>query len=124
MWDLHGLMPGLIDFSTMKIIKGEEGYCLSPEIIESVYYLYYYTREEKYLQMGKKIFDDIIKYCQTDYGYARVKNVATKEKNDIMDSFFLAETLKYLYLLFAPREKFSLKEHVLTTEAHPIKIGK
>ena len=32
----------------------------------------------------------------------RSTDVQTKEKDDSMESFFFAETMKYLYLLFAP----------------------
>ena len=39
-----------------------------------------------------------------------------------MQSFFLAETLKYLYLLFSPPSVISLDEWVFNTEAHPLKI--
>ena len=38
-----------------------------------------------------------------------------------MPSFFLAETLKYLYLIFAPEKTIDLDRIVFTTEAHPLK---
>jgi mannosidase alpha-like ER degradation enhancer 2 len=38
-----------------------------------------------------------------------------------MESFFLAETLKYLYLLFAPPETIDIHSVVFNTEAHPMK---
>jgi len=38
-----------------------------------------------------------------------------------MESFYLAETLKYLYLIFAPEETFDLQKCVFNTEAHPFK---
>lgn len=40
----------------------------------------------------------------------------------MMQSFFLAETLKYLYLLFSPSSVISLDEWVFNTEAHPLRI--
>lgn len=40
----------------------------------------------------------------------------------MMQSFFLAETLKYLYLLFSPPSVIPLDEWVFNTEAHPIRI--
>lgn len=43
-------------------------------------------------------------------------------KDNMMQSFFLAETLKYLYLLFSPPSVISLDEWVFNTEAHPIRI--
>jgi mannosidase alpha-like ER degradation enhancer 2 len=62
-----------------------------------------------------------VRYCRTDTGYAALRNVETKEKTDRMESFFLAETLKYLYLLFAPPETLDLDKVVFNTEAHPIR---
>lgn len=46
----------------------------------------------------------------------------TGEKDDKMQSYFLAETLKYLYLLFSPPTVVSLDEWVFNTEAHPLRI--
>jgi mannosidase alpha-like ER degradation enhancer 2 len=62
-----------------------------------------------------------VRSCKTDAGYASLSNVETKTKKDIMESYFLAETLKYLYLLFAPRETLDLDKVVFNTEAHPIR---
>ncbi len=45
----------------------------------------------------------------------------TKEKGNLMHSFFLAETLKYLYLLFAPDGALDLQREVFNTEAHPLR---
>ena len=39
-------------------------------------------------------------WARTDCGYASVLDVQTKELQDLMPSFFLSETCKYLYLLF------------------------
>lgn len=48
--------------------------------------------------------------------------VNTGVKDNMMQSFFLAETLKYLYLLFSPPSLIPLDEWVFNTEAHPLKI--
>jgi len=119
MWTKFGIEPEELDYSTMKITK--PGYPLRPEIIESAYYLYHYTHDDRYLEMGRTFFRSLVKYCRTDAGYAALKNVETKEKKDEMDSFFLAETLKYLYLLFAPAETLDFDKIIFSTEAHPIK---
>ena len=50
-----------------------------------------------------------------------MSNVETKAKKDSMESYFLAETLKYLYLLFAPRGTLDLNKMVFNTEAHPLR---
>ncbi|MDT4897376.1 MAG: hypothetical protein QOH25_2453 [Acidobacteriota bacterium] len=119
MWTKHGIEPEEINYHTMEV--GEAGYPLRPEIIESAYYLYHYTSDQQYLQMGKTFFDDFVKYCKTDEGYAALKNVVTKERADSMQSFLFAETFKYFYLLFASPRVLKFEKVVFNTEAHPIK---
>ena len=119
MWTKHGIEPEEFDYQKMEVVHS--GYPLRPEIIESTYYLYQYTMDEKYLQMGKTFFEDFVKYCKTDEGYASLKSVVTKEKSDSMQSFVFAETFKYYYLLFAPPKTLNFKKVVFNTEAHPIK---
>jgi hypothetical protein len=120
MWMLHGIEPETLDYSTMQTIS--DYYMLRPENIESAYYLYYFTQNPKYLKMGEVYLESIIKYCRNDVAYCHLKSVKTKEKQDAMQSFFLAETLKYLYLLFAPKETFSFEDSLFNTEAHPLKV--
>lgn len=119
MWTTHGIEPEEFDYQTMKVVSA--GYPLRPEIVESTYYLYQYTGDEKYLQMGKTFFEDFVKHCKTDVAYASLKNVVTKEKSDTMQSFLFAETFKYFYLLFAAPKTLDFKKIVFNTEAHPIK---
>jgi mannosidase alpha-like ER degradation enhancer 2 len=95
----------------------EPGYQLRPEIIESAYYLWRATHDPRYREMGRVFFDALVKYCRTDNGYTTLKSVVTKEKGDLQHSFFLAESLKYLYLLFSPDRDLG----VFNTEAHPLK---
>jgi mannosidase alpha-like ER degradation enhancer 2 len=88
--------------------------------VESAYVLYRKTKDPKYLEMGRTFFESLVAHCRTDAGYTALKNVVTKEKGDLMPSYFLAETLKYLYLLFAPeRMLLDLDAVVFNTEAHP-----
>ncbi|MCI0692497.1 glycoside hydrolase family 47 protein [candidate division KSB1 bacterium] len=119
MWTAFGIEPEQLDYTTMKVTAGV--YHLRPEIIESAYYLYHFTKESRYLEMGRVFLDNLVRYCKTDAGYAALQNVETKEKKDEMESFFLAETLKYLYLLFAPPETIDLTKVIFNTEAHPIR---
>ncbi|HSE43032.1 MAG TPA: glycoside hydrolase family 47 protein, partial [Acidobacteriota bacterium] len=119
MWTTHGIEPEEIDYVTIKITY--DGYNLRPEIIESAYYLYSMTKDPRYLEMGNTFLDSLIRYCKTDAGYAALSSVEKKEKKDDMESYFLAETLKYLYLLFAPQETLDLPKVVFNTEAHPIR---
>ena len=119
MWRLYDIEPEEIDYSSMKVTA--TSYYLRPEIIESAYYLYRATGDQKYRQMGEVFFGNIVKYCRTDAGYAMLKDVTTKEKSDRMESFFFAETLKYLFLLFSPPETLQFDKVVFNTEAHPIR---
>src|SRR5207253_9392669 len=93
---------------------------LRPEIVESSYYLYHFTRDPKYLKMGEIMWRDFVKYCRSDEGYAALKSVITKEKNDSMQSFLFAETFKYFYLLFAPPMTLDFDKVIFNTEAHPV----
>ncbi|GAC1401886.1 MAG: hypothetical protein NVSMB68_16160 [Thermoanaerobaculia bacterium] len=119
MWQLHHLEPEAIDFRTMKVVHA--GYPLRPEIIESAYYLFRFTHDARYLAMGELFFNALVRYCRTGDGYTTIKNVITKEKGDLMPSYFLAETLKYLYLLFATGDSFDPRNVIFNTEAHPIR---
>jgi ER degradation enhancer, mannosidase alpha-like 2 len=118
MWTTFGIEPEEIDYSTMKI--SSPGYPLRPEVIESAYYLLFYTKDTRYTEMGSTFLLSLVRFCKTDAGYAALRNVETRDKNDNMESFFLAETLKYLYLIFAPRQTLDLNKVVFNTEAHPL----
>lgn len=119
MWMKHGIEPEELNYRTMEV--GDPGYPLRPEIVESTYYLYHFTGDSEYLQMGRVLFDDFRKYCRTDEAYASLKSVVTKEKSDSMESFLFAETFKYFYLLFVSPRTFNFDKVVFNTEAHPIR---
>lgn len=119
MWNLHGIEPEVLDYKTMRVLSGR--YHLRPEIIESTYYLYHFTGDPTYRQMGEKMFDDFVQYCRTESGYAALDDVVTKQKRDEMESFALAETFKYFYLLFAPPKALDFDRVTFNTEAHPLR---
>ena len=119
MWNFAGIEPDGFDYVKERITNPE--YPLRPEIIESAYYLYHATRDPKYLAMGQTFLDSLVKYCRTEDGFAALKDVRGKQKDDAMESFFFAETLKYLYLLFAPPATLDFDSIVFNTEAHPLK---
>ena len=119
MWNQHGIEPEEFDYREKKVVSA--GYPLRPEIVESTYYLYQYTRNPHYLRMGEKLWRDFVKYCRTDEGYAALKSVVTKEKSDNMQSFLFAETFKYFYLLFSPPNTLNFNQVTFNTEAHPIR---
>ncbi|HEX8457283.1 MAG TPA: glycoside hydrolase family 47 protein [Pyrinomonadaceae bacterium] len=119
MWRLHGIEPEELDYTTMQV--KDAGYALRPEIVESTYYLYHFTRDPKYLRMGETMFADFVKACKTEAGYASLKSVVTKEQADVMESFVLAETFKYFYLLQASPRALNFNQVIFNTEAHPIR---
>ena len=119
MWNAAGIEPERFDYAKMQIAS--PAYPLRPEIIESTYYLYHATHDDKYLAMGQTYLNNLIKYCRTKEAYAALSDVRTKKKTDSMESFFFAETLKYLYLLFAPESTLDFNAVIFNTEAHPFK---
>lgn len=119
MWNVHGIEPEVFNYQTMKV--DHPGYPLRPEIVESTYILYQFTKDPKYLEMGRSMWRDFVKHCRTEAGYAHLKNVETKEMSDAMQSFLFAETFKYYFLLFAPEKTLDYKKIVFNTEAHPIR---
>ncbi|GER25487.1 Mannosyl-oligosaccharide 1,2-alpha-mannosidase IA [Striga asiatica] len=68
--------------------QGQKSYPLRPELIESTYWLYKATRNPS-LQLAR---------CTC--GYCHISDVEFHQHEDHMESFFLAETVKYLWLLF------------------------
>ena len=119
MWTTFGVEPEQLDYATMRVVDPE--YVLRPEAIESAYYLYRLTGERRYRDMGRVMVDSILHYTRTGAGFAALRSVVTRERSDRMESFFLAETLKYAYLLFAPPQTLDFDSVVFNTEAHPVR---
>ncbi|KXX76376.1 Mannosyl-oligosaccharide 1,2-alpha-mannosidase IB [Madurella mycetomatis] len=95
-----------------------------PEAIESVWYMYRITGDPSWQEKGWRMFEAVIKATQTEDGHSAIHDVSSTEdpvKEDSMESFWLAETLKYFYLLFTTPDVISLDEWVLNTEAHPFR---
>jgi len=98
-------------------------YILRPETVESLFILYRLTGDTKYQEWGWRIFEAIEKNCRTEHGYSGLRDVySANTKDDIQQSFFMAETLKYLYLLYSDSSVIPLDKYVFNTEAHPIPI--
>ena len=108
----------------MIVSSGAPFYILRPEAVEAFYYLSKLTGDPIYREWGWEVFQSIQKYCKANHGYASLHNVDNiNSQDDRMESFFMAETLKYLYLLFDPDSEIDiLNKHVFNTEAHPLQI--
>ncbi|KAI3879492.1 hypothetical protein MKW92_000869 [Papaver armeniacum] len=95
---------------------------LRPETVESLFYLWRLTGNKTYQEWGWNIFQAFEKNSRIESGYVGLKDVNSGVKDNMMQSFFLAETLKYLYLLFSPSSVIPFDEWVFNTEAHPLRI--
>uniref|UniRef100_A0A8C2ZZP0 alpha-1,2-Mannosidase n=1 Tax=Cyclopterus lumpus TaxID=8103 RepID=A0A8C2ZZP0_CYCLU len=98
---------------------------LRPEFAESTYFLYKATGDPYYLEAGRTILDNLNRFARVPCGFAAMKDVRTGSHEDRMDSFFLAEMFKYLFLLFADAEDlpFDVEDYVFTTEAHLLPLS-
>ncbi|KAF1983311.1 glycoside hydrolase family 47 protein [Aulographum hederae CBS 113979] len=100
-------------------------YKLRPEYVESLFYAWRITGEERYREWAWDAFMAFERACKTPYGYAMVKDVMEQPEDlellDESESFWGAETLKYLYLIFADVDVMSLEEWVFSTEGHPFR---
>ncbi|KAJ1687591.1 hypothetical protein LUZ63_018981 [Rhynchospora breviuscula] len=98
---------------------------LRPETVESLMYLHRITEDPKYREWGWQIFEAFEKYTKVESGgYTSLDDVTSvpPPKRDKMETFFLGETLKYLYLLFGENDVLPLDKYVFNTEAHPLPI--
>ncbi|KAI8068166.1 glycoside hydrolase [Gilbertella persicaria] len=128
-----GLASEIVYFNTdptnqgldMDIHARDRHNLLRPETLESLFLMYRMTGDEKYREWGWKIFESFEAHTKLkDGGYAALKDVTVipPPADNRMDTFFLAETLKYLYLLFSPDDIIPLENYVLNTEAHPLPV--
>ena len=94
-------------------------YILRPEAIESVWYMYRITGDSKWMDKGWAMFEKIEAATRAQWGYSAIDDVSVTKpsQNNSQESFWMAETLKYFYLLFAGGDVLSLDEWVLNTEA-------
>lgn len=140
-WKQYGFLPEFYNIPNAEAGLNRDSYPLRPELIESVMYLYRATGDPYLLEVGEDILKSINYSAKTACGYATIKNVKDHRKQDTMESFFLAETTKYLYLLFDPDnflnsdggygtvletqngECIVESSYIFNTEAHPIDVG-
>lgn len=104
--------------------QNEKYYILRPEVIETYMYMWRFTHDPKYRQWGWEAVQALEKYCRVEGGYSGVRDVYSAHPNhdDVQQSFYLAETLKYLYLLFSDDDLLPLEHWIFNTEAHPLPI--
>ncbi|RMY37474.1 hypothetical protein D0866_03250 [Hortaea werneckii] len=128
---LAGFQPGQTVNSVEDLPVGftaitNRHYILRPEAIESLFILYRITGDESLRGLAWNMFESIQDATQTELANAALSDVTdtTAPKMDEMESFWLAETLKYFYLIFSESCLIDLDEYVLNTEAHPLRRAK
>jgi mannosyl-oligosaccharide alpha-1,2-mannosidase len=101
-------------------------YILRPEAIESVFILWRITGDPWWRETAWDMFEAVANATDTEYANAAVLDVTVlgAKKEDYMESFWMAETLKYFYLCFTDTDLISLDDFVLNTEAHPFRLAK
>ncbi|XP_061460118.1 endoplasmic reticulum mannosyl-oligosaccharide 1,2-alpha-mannosidase isoform X2 [Rhineura floridana] len=130
-----GLSPEIVHFNMhaqkdrkdVDIKMADRHNLLRPETVESLFYLYRFTGDKKYQNWGWEILQSFNKYTRVPAGgYTSINNVqstSNPEPRDKMESFFLGETLKYLFLLFSDDvDLINLDKYIFNTEAHPLPI--
>lgn len=126
-----GLSPEIAYFGQQKFeqefyIKPRDTHnLLRPEFVESLFFLYHITHNEKYRNWGMEVFQAFQKYTKISTGgYTTIGDVRhpnNVKPKDFMESFWLAETLKYLYLLFMDDKIIInklLNNYIFNTEGH------
>ncbi|TDZ60807.1 Mannosyl-oligosaccharide 1,2-alpha-mannosidase [Colletotrichum trifolii] len=95
-----------------------------PETVESLFYMWRITGDQKYRDWGWEMFKAFVNYTAVEDGGGFTSlsnaNVIPPVVRDNLESFWMAETLKYFYLLFSPNDLLPLDKVVLNTEAHPL----
>jgi len=102
-------------------------YYLRPETIESYFYAYRLTGNKIYQDWAWSAFQHISAITRAPYGNSAVRDVLSPGgwyQQDEEESFWIAETLKYLFLIFDDPRRISLDEWVFNTEAHPLRRGR
>ncbi|KAK0748219.1 glycoside hydrolase [Apiosordaria backusii] len=105
-------------------VKPQDSHNLQrPETVESLFYMWRITGEQKYRDWGWEMFKSFMNYTAVEEGGGFTSlsnaNIIPPRTRDNMESFWLAETLKYFYLLFSPNDLLPLDKIVFNTEAHP-----
>uniref|UniRef100_A0A1A7WSZ6 alpha-1,2-Mannosidase n=1 Tax=Iconisemion striatum TaxID=60296 RepID=A0A1A7WSZ6_9TELE len=104
--------------------QNEKYFILRPEVIETYMYMWRFTHDPKYREWGWEAVQALEKHCRVEGGYSGLRDVYASSPNhdDVQQSFYLAETLKYLYLLFSDDDHLPFDHWVFNTEAHPLPV--
>lgn len=127
-WRKYGCLPEGYHVLNEIPFPGQINYPLRPELVESVFYLHWATGDDVWINVANAMMHSIDSIAKVKCGYAAIRNTATHELEDVMPSFLLSETFKYLYLVFAANDENGHQhwirsgQYVFNTEAHPLRI--
>ena len=124
LWRRFGAQPERFLYADGTVHPSERQYPLRPELVESTALLFAATKDDAFRHAGARIARDLVKNHEVPGGYAAMRDVRLKTTEDHQPSFFLAETVKYLYLLFDDPGGFlsGARDAVFTTEGHPLPV--
>ena len=122
LWKRLGFHPEGFNLASMGIQPGQKGYPLRPEHVESLFYAHRATKQDAWLDAGKDVLR-ALQSLRVPCGVAALSDVSNRTMEDNMESFFLSETTKYLWLLFDDDDAvYRHGEYLFTTEAHPLPL--
>ena len=131
-WQMYERQPTGIGPERVKAMKMDlsatdtREYILRPEAMEGWWYMWELTGDPKYREWGWKAFQAFEKHLKVQHGYASLRDVRSPRGGflDRMESFWIAETLKYAYMLQDATHQVQLDAYVINTEAHPLPIAR
>ncbi|KAF4464860.1 mannosyl-oligosaccharide alpha-12-mannosidase [Fusarium albosuccineum] len=107
-----------------RVKSGDSHNLQRPETVESLFYMWRITKDNQYREWGWEMFKSFMNHTAVRNGGGftslRDASVVPPKVRDNMESFWLAETLKYFYLLFSPDDFLPLDKMVINTEGHPL----
>ncbi|KAH7319992.1 putative ER glycosyl hydrolase [Stachybotrys elegans] len=126
LWTRYAALPERWSIRDNNVEAGIAWWPGRPEFVESTYHIYRATKDPWYLHVGEMVIQDVRRRCWAPCGWAGLQDVRTGEMQDRMESFFLGETTKYLYLLFDTEHPLNKLDaaYVFTTEGHPLLLPK
>ncbi|XP_039101969.1 mannosyl-oligosaccharide 1,2-alpha-mannosidase IA [Hyaena hyaena] len=104
--------------------QNEKYYILRPEVVETYMYMWRLTHDPKYRKWAWEAVEALENHCRVNGGYSGLRDVYLRHESydDVQQSFFLAETLKYLYLIFSDDDLLPLEHWIFNTEAHLLPV--
>eukprot|EP00871_Galdieria_phlegrea_P003581 jgi/Galph1/4223/GphlegSOOS_G2928.1 len=121
-WRKYGMLPEGFDLLHGRPAVRQRNYPLRPELFESNFYIHWSTQDPSWLSIVRNAIWSLENITKVNCGFCSVKDVLRRELEDAMESFFLSETCKYLYLTLVPNHWIYSGKFIFSTEAHPFLI--